>query len=56
MTNAAENGIVTTPGHRSVDQTVEKLLGILKTKDIKLFALIDHNIAAVEVLANSAAE
>ncbi len=43
MTNAPENGIVTIPGHRSVDQTVEKLEGILKAKDIKLFALIDHS-------------
>ena len=43
MTNTLENGIVTIPGHRSVDQTVEKLLGILKAKDIKLFALIDHS-------------
>jgi uncharacterized protein (DUF302 family) len=43
MTNTPENGIVTIPGHRSVDQTVEKLVGILKAKDIKLFVLIDHS-------------
>ena len=43
MTNTSENGIVTIPGHRSVDQTVEKLLGLMKAKDIKLFALVDHS-------------
>jgi uncharacterized protein (DUF302 family) len=43
MTNTSENGIVTIPGHRSVDQTVEKLLDILKARDIKLFTLIDHS-------------
>ncbi len=42
MTNA-ENGIVTIPGHQSVDQTVQKLEGILQTKGVKLFALIDHS-------------
>jgi len=44
-----ENGIVTIPGNRSVEQTVEKLLGILKAKDIKLFALVDHSGEAEKV-------
>jgi uncharacterized protein (DUF302 family)/uncharacterized membrane protein YidH (DUF202 family) len=43
MTTNAENGIVTTSSHHSVDQTVEKLQGILQSKGIKLFALIDHS-------------
>jgi len=43
MTNTPAHGIVTIPGHRSVDQTVEKLLDILKARDIKLFTLIDHS-------------
>jgi uncharacterized protein (DUF302 family) len=47
--NTPDNGIVTIPGHRSVDQTVEKLLGILKAKDIKLFALVDHSGEAEKV-------
>jgi uncharacterized protein (DUF302 family) len=39
----SENGIVTIPSRQSVDQTVQKLEGILKTKGVKLFALIDHS-------------
>jgi uncharacterized protein (DUF302 family) len=38
-----ENGIVTIPGHQSVDQTVQKFEEILKAKGVKLFALIDHS-------------
>ena len=37
------NGIVTIPGHWSVDQTVQKLEAILQAKGVKLFALIDHS-------------
>lgn len=43
MTSNSENGIVTMPSHQSVDQTVQKLEGILKAKGVKLFALIDHS-------------
>jgi len=43
MTSNSENGIVTIPSHQSVDQTVQKLEGILKAKGVKLFALIDHS-------------
>jgi uncharacterized protein (DUF302 family)/uncharacterized membrane protein YidH (DUF202 family) len=43
MTSNLENGIVTIPSHQSVDQTVQKLEGLLKAKDVKLFALIDHS-------------
>lgn len=43
MTSKAENGIVTIPGHQSVDQTVQKLEGILQAKGVKLFALVDHS-------------
>jgi uncharacterized protein (DUF302 family) len=39
----AENGIVTIPGRRPVDQTVQRLEGILQAKGVKLFALIDHS-------------
>lgn len=38
-----QNGIVTIPGHQSVDQTVQTLEGILEAKAVKLFALIDHS-------------
>jgi uncharacterized protein (DUF302 family) len=37
------NGIVDIPSHHSVDETVEKLKGILQAKGVTLFALIDHS-------------
>ncbi len=43
MTSNAESGIVTIPGHQSVDRTVQELEGILQAKGVKLFALIDHS-------------
>jgi uncharacterized protein (DUF302 family) len=35
--------IVDIPSHHSVDETVEKLTGILQAKGVTLFALIDHS-------------
>ena len=43
MTTNSENGVVAIPSHQSVDQTVQKLKGILQAKGVKLFALIDHS-------------
>jgi uncharacterized protein (DUF302 family)/uncharacterized membrane protein YidH (DUF202 family) len=43
MSSNSENGIVTIPSHQSVDQTVQRLEGILKAKGVKVFALIDHS-------------
>ena len=43
MTSNSANGMVTVPGHQSVEQTVQKLEGILQEKGVKLFALIDHS-------------
>jgi uncharacterized protein (DUF302 family) len=43
MTVAAGHGINNTPCNHSVDQTVEKLKGILQAKGVTLFALIDHS-------------
>jgi uncharacterized protein (DUF302 family) len=43
MNSNPENGIVTIPGHQTVDATVEKLEGILQAKGVKLFAVIDHS-------------
>jgi uncharacterized protein (DUF302 family) len=37
------NGIVTISGGLSVDQTVQKLQGMLEAKGIRVFALIDHS-------------
>lgn len=38
-----DNGIVTVPSHHSVDQTVDKLKGILQERAVKLFAVVDHS-------------
>ena len=43
MTSNPDNGIVTIPSHQSVDQTVQRLKGILQAKGVKLFSLIDHS-------------
>jgi uncharacterized protein (DUF302 family) len=38
-----EEGIVNIPSHHSVEDTVEKLKTILKSKGVTLFALVDHS-------------
>jgi uncharacterized protein (DUF302 family) len=43
MVPTADNGIISIPSNHSVDQTVEKLKGILEAKGVTLFALIDHS-------------
>src|SRR5271170_7157239 len=43
MTSNSDNGMTTIPGHQSVDQTVQKLEGILAAKGVKLFAVVDHS-------------
>jgi len=43
MTVAAVLGIINTPCNHSVEQTVEKLKGMLNAKGVTLFALIDHS-------------
>lgn len=42
MTNQS-NGLVSIPAAHSVDETVEKLQGILQAKGVTLFALVDHS-------------
>ena len=37
-----ERGLVDLPSNHSVEETVERLTGILKAKAITLFALVDH--------------
>jgi uncharacterized protein (DUF302 family) len=44
-----EEGIVKIPSHHSVDETVAKLGAILKSKDVTLFALVDHSGEAEKV-------
>jgi uncharacterized protein (DUF302 family)/uncharacterized membrane protein YidH (DUF202 family) len=40
---AAANGIVTIPSHHSVHATVEKLKSLLQSKNVTIFALVDHS-------------
>jgi uncharacterized protein (DUF302 family) len=43
------NGIVEVPSNHSVEQTVEKLKGLLQSKGITLFIIIDHSGEAAKV-------
>jgi putative membrane protein len=39
----SDTGIADVPSNHSVDQTVEKLKGVLNAKGVTLFALVDHS-------------
>ena len=43
MSPHEESGLVDLPSNQSVEETVEKLTGILKATGITLFALVDHS-------------
>ncbi|HEX3893007.1 MAG TPA: DUF302 domain-containing protein [Terracidiphilus sp.] len=43
MSEQRTKGVVTLPSTHSVDETVEKLKGILTAKGVTLFALVDHS-------------
>ncbi|HYA26077.1 MAG TPA: DUF302 domain-containing protein [Terriglobales bacterium] len=43
MASTTGNGIINRPSNHSVDETVEKLKGILQAKSVMLFALVDHS-------------
>jgi uncharacterized protein (DUF302 family) len=49
MATATNNGIVNKPSKHSVEQTVEALSKILKSKGVAVFALIDHSGEAEKV-------
>jgi uncharacterized protein (DUF302 family) len=49
MTAQSGNGIVDKASNHSVDETVEKLKGILQAKGVALFALVDHSGEAAKV-------
>jgi uncharacterized protein (DUF302 family) len=49
MVSTTDNGIIHQPSHHSVDETVEKLKGILQAKGVTLFALVDHSGEAEKV-------
>jgi uncharacterized protein (DUF302 family) len=43
MAQSRGNGIVDIPSNHTVDQTVQRLKGILEAKGVTLFALVDHS-------------
>lgn len=43
MGQTVSNGIVDKPSNHSVDETVQKLKGILQGKGVTLFAMVDHS-------------
>ena len=49
MDQAMNNGIIDKPSNHSVDETVEKLKGILQSKGVTLFAVVDHSGEAAKV-------
>jgi uncharacterized protein (DUF302 family)/uncharacterized membrane protein YidH (DUF202 family) len=49
MTLSKGEGIINLPASQSVDQTVEKLKGVLQAKGVNLFALVDHSGEAEKV-------
>ena|SRR5437899_8895565 len=49
MVPAASKGIIDRPSNHSVEQTVERLKNILRSKGVTLFALIDHSGEAEKV-------
>ena len=49
MTTSRDIGIIDVPSKHSVDETVEKLKGILQAKGVTLFALVDHSGEAEKV-------
>ncbi len=49
MTSTTSNGIISKPSNHSVDQTVERLKGILQARGVTLFALVDHSGEAAKV-------
>lgn len=49
MTLSRGKGIVDLPSNHSVDQTVDRLKGILQAKGVSLFALVDHSGEAEKV-------
>src|SRR5579859_544057 len=43
MTLSKGKGIIDTPSKHSVDETVERLKGVLQAKGVTVFALVDHS-------------
>jgi uncharacterized protein (DUF302 family) len=43
MPSTSNNGIISKVSNHSVDETADKLKGILQAKNVMLFALVDHS-------------
>jgi len=43
MAGSTNNGIVTIPSKRSVEETVDRLQHLLRDRGVTLFALVDHS-------------
>jgi uncharacterized protein (DUF302 family) len=52
MAATRDSGVITQPSHHPVDQTVERLKGLLEAKGITLFALVDHSGEAAKIGLN----
>jgi uncharacterized protein (DUF302 family) len=52
MSRSQESGLIDIPSQHSVDETVDKLKGILQEKGVTLFALVDHSGEAAKVGIN----
>jgi uncharacterized protein (DUF302 family) len=49
MKPSRADGLIDVPSNHSVDETVEKLKGILQARGVTLFALVDHSGEAAKV-------
>jgi len=49
MTPTKNTGIIDVPSNHTVDETVDRLKGILQAKGVTLFALVDHSGEAEKV-------
>jgi uncharacterized protein (DUF302 family) len=49
MAATRDSGIISRPSRHSVDQTLERLQGLLHAKGITVFALVDHSGEAAKV-------
>ena len=49
MRPSQANGLIDIPSSHPVDETVEKLIRILRNKNVRLFAMIDHSGEAAKI-------
>jgi uncharacterized protein (DUF302 family) len=49
MTSSTVDGLITRPSRHSVDETLERLNGILGAMGVTVFALVDHSGEAAQV-------